>query len=595
MKKSVLKIIAAILVLAIALPLCLTGAAAGAARSSGYNEYNSALLNHELLAKADGEQCPTIIIPGIAMSYMYLADENNEPVVGNNGAEKGDKLVIVDSDALVGTLLGTLLGPLAISTVLGKPMGLREATAKTVGGLLGIQSMNKDGTLKNNVLTEYYPGPLSSMSPERREEFYAEAPVKDFAEYIGEDNIYFFAFSLFADPMDTGIALHEYIQLVKEQQQVSKVNLLTLSLGGSILTAYLDLTEEECPGVNPARDVNRIVNGVSMLNGTEVFTDLFSKRFNTENNYIYDGFLAGILNLALKNDILEKILLWVIKLIPEKVFLELLKGAYDGVMETLLLNNPQFWTMIKGDEYEAVADRYLVGEEYAALRKKTDRFAVARKNLAGHLTDLEAAEITTYNLCAYDLRYDEGKYSFFGIVRSAKGTNSDGIIHLGSTSFGAVYAPADQSLGSDYIDAMSEADKKYLSPNGTVDASKCLFPDTTWFVSNQLHDASGNDYAMGMLLYIIMGCLPDIDSCPDKFPQFNLGRETRELTRTYIPQAEDVLNNRERYRRARPAQFDALEAALDDALAMLAVTNAYNAPDAENVIDALVKALKPFS
>ena len=57
----------------------------------------------------------------------------------------------------------------------------------------------------------------------------------------------------------------------------------------------------------------------------------------------------------------------------------------------------------------------------------------------------------------------------------------DGIVDVKYASFGATAADFGSTLEN------VTADAKYISPDKTVDASTCLFPEQTWFVKNLKH------------------------------------------------------------------------------------------------------------
>ena len=57
----------------------------------------------------------------------------------------------------------------------------------------------------------------------------------------------------------------------------------------------------------------------------------------------------------------------------------------------------------------------------------------------------------------------------------------DGIIDVKYASFGATASEYGKTLDNITSDA------KYISPDKTVDASTCLFPEQTWFVKNMKH------------------------------------------------------------------------------------------------------------
>ena len=58
-----------------------------------------------------------------------------------------------------------------------------------------------------------------------------------------------------------------------------------------------------------------------------------------------------------------------------------------------------------------------------------------------------------------------------------------------SSSLGATTAGIYDTLPQSYIDERVAAGYgDYISPDGKIDASTCLFPETTWFIKNKHHD-----------------------------------------------------------------------------------------------------------
>ena len=121
------------------------------------------------------------------------------------------------------------------------------------------------------------------MSQDDRDYFYRMIPMKSVVDEIGgEDNLYFFTFPLISDPFISAANLNSYIQLVKEQTGKDKVNIVTISLGGTILTAYL----EHYKNTNYP-DINKVLNVVSCLDGTDVMGDFYMRNFNIEDEFFF--------------------------------------------------------------------------------------------------------------------------------------------------------------------------------------------------------------------------------------------------------------------------------------------------------------------
>ena len=74
--------------------------------------------------------------------------------------------------------------------------------------------------------------------------------------------------------------------MVKEQTGHDKVTFLPVSLGGTILTAYLEKYGHE--------DLDQIVNAVACLDGTDIVADFMAREWRLEDEYLYHQFFANI-------------------------------------------------------------------------------------------------------------------------------------------------------------------------------------------------------------------------------------------------------------------------------------------------------------
>lgn len=574
MRRLLIKVTTVCLVLAFAVPAAAKPDMQNGLWASGYSSHNHIRLDPTLLAKADEVQYPTIVLPGISQSDSFLADENGDPVLRENGKPLRGGLLIIDPDRTVQSALKNLLLPLLLTLATQNSIGIKKGAYKTLCDMFWVQATDKDGTPKNNLITETFDGPISTMPDAQKNIFYNETPIKSFADLVGEDNLYFFAYPLVGDPMQAGAKLHEFIQMVKAQRGTDKVNLLTLSLGGTVLSAYLDLKNEPYNGIaSDYNDINRIINGVSALNGSEIMSDFFSRNFLLDNAFIYRDYFPALMEGETGSPLMGYLVNIAIRLLPRRAFEHLLTGAVDGVLETFMLYNPQFWALVPSQDYEMLAERYFSAPEFAEIRAKTDRFQRARNALPNNLVTLKTDfGVNTQTVCGYNQVFSDGAYKYFGIMKSTLTTNSDGIIHLASTSMGATYGSANTPLSDTYL---AGRDPAYISPDRIVDASTCLFPNNTWFWTDQHHEAASNDAALELMVYLILGAITSNADEPDRFPRFNYGRNTKAMTRNYIPEAEAVLNDKAAYPQATPEQFDALEHALINAVAIMDETNIY--------------------
>ncbi len=503
---------------------------------------------------------PTIIIPGISQSISYLADEDGYPVYNQNGEELSGGLLIIDSSKILPTITNNLLAPLTRALIIqndddGK---LGEGVYKTVQELFAIQASDKSGNPVNNLQTVSYKTSVGGMNQDDKDYFYRMIPMKSLTQdtvdvttgevvqeaILDENDLYLYAFPLIGDPMESAKGLDEYIQFVKSEKGVDKVNIVTISLGGTILTAYLELMKD-----SGYPDLNRIINVVSCLQGTDVMGDFYLREFKVNDpehpeyeHFFFNEFLPMIMKESEGYGTLGYIINIALKIMPKEVVYAILTGAVDGIVDTLMHNCPQFWAMIPTDRYEDVKVKYneiWTDASYSELAPKLDAFQTARLNLVDNLNAFTNKDNRlVHNVCGYGLDYSVKDYNFFGAMRSSDVTNSDAIIDIDSTSLGATYAPAGEVLSDDIL----FSDDAIISPDGSLDISTCAFVDNTWFFQNQHHEVGRNDVVIALIGRLVTGQIKSVHDDAG-FPQFNGNRNTRNIFRWRLEEASVLITN----------------------------------------------------
>ena len=484
--------------------------------------------------KSDEEIYPTIILPGINHSRYYLADEYGNAITDKDGKVIESSLLLLNQTSLVKDAV-SLIPNLLWSLISQEDMGLSLKIRNLADNIFSYISSDKNGNTKNNLITYEYHYPVSQMSSSEKSWFYTMLPMEPIAEVVGEENIYVYTFPLYGDPMESAKGLEAYIDEVLEKTGAEKVNLTAVSLGGTILTAYLDSAKN-------TDKVEKIINFVACLDGTDIIADFmrrYEKGFNLQDEFIYKEYFPELLEELSGSSNVGYFINILLRILPRDLFNSVLTAAYSSIYENVLTVCPQFWAMVPKADYEEVAANVLSGQDSSVLKEKTDRFQTARLNLESNLRSLMNSGAKIYSIGGYGLTYSDGEYCFFGIVNSTKTANGDGIIPVSSTVLGATFAPKGQTLSKEYL---VSSDGKYISPEKDVDVSTCISPDTAWLFSKQHHEIGRNDVAIRLVAGILGGGIKDVNSSA-LFPQFNCGRNTRALVRPdgYIAKAEELL------------------------------------------------------
>ncbi|MBQ2758519.1 MAG: hypothetical protein IJE93_02000 [Clostridia bacterium] len=478
------------------------------------------------------EHSPVIVLPGINHSPTYLYDENDNPVM-NGDTQIGGTLFILNESALSTTLIIKAVLRLLATITFQTNVGLDTLAYDMICELLKYQRCDENGDHVENLKTFRWNYSLEGMSEEDLEWTYRMVPMQTLVEEIGEDHVYFFSFNLVGDPMDSADDLDEYIQMVKAQTGHDKVTLLPVSLGGTILTAYLDKYGHD--------DLDQIVNAVACLDGTDIIADMYAREWRLDDEYLYHEFLAKILTEEEGNPTLGYLINTLLHIVPRSGIDALLTGAMSGILDTLMLNCPQFWAMLPSYRYEELAERYL--SDQPTLKARTDRFQQARLNLNKNILAAVEDGVRVNSIACANLDLGEQMYSYFNIVASAEKVSSDGIVNLSSASMGATGAPGEYTLADLEYEKntyCSDPTHNHISPDNMVDASTAILPENTWIFLEQHHEVGYNDVVLNLAKAIILGEVTDVNDNPEKYPQFNGTCTTTYLRRWRLPDAYKV-------------------------------------------------------
>lgn len=485
---------------------------------------------------ADGKcncgHCPLIVLPGINHSPTYLYDENDKPVMDSKGEKQiGGTLLILNTDDLLKKILPKALFSLLATIATQHNIMLDKVAYEAAATAFSIQKCDDEGNYVNNLKTQRWNYPLSQMTEDEVNWVYRMVPMQRIVDIIGADHTYFYTFNLVGDPMQSAKELDEYIDMVKKQTGHDKVDLLPVSLGGTILTAYLDAYGH--------KDINSIVGVVACLNGTDIVADLMARDFNISDEYLHHEYIPTILKESNGRGTLGYLINCILHILPQAGFNALLTGAMSGLLDTMVLNCPQMWAMIPSYRYDALASRYLSAKP--VLKAKTDRFQQARLNLKQNILDAVADGVKVNFISGSGLAFGEEMYTFFSIMSSSGKVNSDGIINLSSTALGTTGTVGGATIAKQAHDNPDYPGYSYLSPDGTIDISTAVLPDNTWVFLKQYHEVGNNDVVLNLAKALLLGEIENVHSNPAKYPQYNYFCNTKTLRRWRINDGKEAL------------------------------------------------------
>lgn len=524
---------------------------------------------------------PLIVVPGITDSDVALLDANGNPVLNEDGTPYVKGGFMIEEDNIIADVAGTLAIPFVKMLVTQKDDGFTDKVYEAAKPVFWRQATNPDGTPVQNLKVIKYETSFANLTDGEIDHLFRNMPVQAMCEEIGYDHVYYFAFNIIGDPMETARELDAFIQMVKEQTGHDKVNILNASLGASIFTAY-------CEQFKDKGDVGKVVNVVALNNGSMILRDIYAGNFDVSDESLYRDFFPTALANSDGTKTVGYLVNLLIRIMPRQILEDTLEAILNGAMDSMLRCAPNFWAMIPKEDYPALAEKWLSDPQYAVCRAKTDAFYQAQLNLEDNLNFMiNEKGLRFNNVCGYNLKFSYIT-SILALINSDKTVNSDSVIQIESTSMGATAAPAGQQLPEEYLAA--HAGSKYLSPDKGVDASTCAFPDNTWFFYNQPHEDAGcNAACMNLVGELFLNPdMENINSDPGRYPQFNTTSNSKDMRRNLVPAAQKALEEYEAgTREISAADLAELKAALAQGRDILAATKGDQA-----AVDAAASRLK---
>lgn len=336
------------------------------------------------------------------------------------------------------------------------------------------------------------------------------------------------------DPFETADELAHYIDLVLAASGRDKVNLVGRCEGGSPLMAYLAAYGHE--------KIHKIMFYNTASNGYLLPTMLFSGKLSFSTAQI-KAFLNNNVHFSMDDlDLsaeLMDLLMGLMDLSALSPQFDLAGAALDiayarvlrEVMPDVALASygtmPAVWAMVAAEDFDDAVNYIFAGKEaqYAGLIEKI-RYYHENVQLKSEalLSACEADGIEIGVMAKYG-------YPAIPLTEEAKEL-SDGEALVRHLSFGAKVSTHTGTLDEAYI---KTHDAKYISPDRKIDASTCLFPDTTWFFGAVDHQSTPWELDDLAQRFFISRVPMDVNTDP-AYPQFLVYDVSQDRV---VPQTEE--------------------------------------------------------
>lgn len=467
--------------------------------------------------------CPAIVVPGIGQSNVWALDENGDYLLDADG----DRISCFPAVFDVASIVTKVLAPALLTLVMQKDIGLSSALCDVVRDAFAVNACDEKGKNTGNIEVEKYLYSVAECSEYEKEQIYNNVPLQAYAEQVGEDHLYYFAYNSFGNNSDIVDELYDYIQMVKKETGHDKVNIVPISMGGSVANGLF----EYYPEVKD--DIAKVVYIVPALNGSTIVGDLYTKNFTFfDTEFLYNGFLETLMD---EED--ARMIEVIARILPDEVLEAALQSVAGCLVDEVAANITMLWGLCPKEYYPEASEALLADKP--EIKKQTDKFYQAQLNSNKNIQTLVDNGVEVFNIVDYDV-------ALYQIGGSWNDDNGDGVIHLSSTSMGAKSALVGETLGEDYKQANSSKNctdptHNHISPDNVVDASVGLLPDTTFYFDGQNHEQTArNDIIISLATRILAtDDIKNVYSTPD-YPQFNGSRDTRGLKNTYIPTAKAI-------------------------------------------------------
>ncbi len=505
-------------------------------------------------AATANEYIPSIVIPGIFQSetkyYEGAKVQTNSP------------FFMDDTLDIVGMALTDALIP--IGNLLINQEDKDEQAAYAVANLLGEVLLEKsrcdeNGKFVHDIRATKYNDSFRDLSAYDKEYILDQIPLQNYIDIAGEENLYFFSYASLGNMIDTAQELYDFIQFVKADSGSDKVNIVPISQGGSVANALLQIYADN--GRSVAEDIHRILYIVPALDGSILVGEIYQYGLLDDSYELYNTMFPALMG---EDDMMSYLVNIILRILPNADINNILDVAVKVLIEDYLRYSTLFWGLCPSGNYPACREMYLLDEGLENILAQADWYYEAQCNSDANILQAKADGVEIFDVVDYN-------YPLYQLVDSYDDVNADGIIQLDSASMGAFSLGVDKKLPADYVPTHSNCEDPqnhdHTDPNGIVDVCTGLLPETTFYFYNQDHEKTGsNDVIMKLAAAILTdNSFTSVHSYPDRFPQFNVGRNSKGLMRDVeemkaydtsklspelkaeledaIAQAEEALNN----------------------------------------------------
>lgn len=446
-------------------------------------------------AKCRCDTAPVVFVPGFG-----------EPIYLNPG-EDDEVSVFPPSEDAIMSAIPDLVKALAGVIIAGDYDAFGTYAIKGAEKMLGQMACDENGIPLENVGIDANELPTEDTHKNTNYEFSAHL-----TEATGD---YLFTYDWRLDPIDNAKDLKVFIDQVKKITGHNKVVLACHSQGNTVVASYLYLYGSK--GIEKLLFLSPAFRGLSLIGAIMTRSCTLTGKDEALNE-----FLRGVLGYETLESQLVGAIISILNDYGITGYLlnhiqKILDEQFDRIMDDFLIDTmgtmPGVWSFVP-DEYYEEAKELNFGDEkkYDGLIKKLDRYHYNVQNNVVKLINKAKANGTAVVIAA---GYDISSVP----VAEGEANHSDFLIDTKYMSLGATCAPIGKTLGDDYRQAKRSCGHNHVSPDNTIDASTCAFPEYTWFIRSNPHNSFDSAYREFLTWAALYDGQPTVRSSK-LYPQF---------------------------------------------------------------------------
>lgn len=394
---------------------------------------------------AEVDTCPVIYLPGLSTSDLYHDVNDPSTEVTFPSVEEVKKMV---TDKIVPALI----------------VYAADKDADKLASVISDQF--------NIIFAGYFHNPDGSPKGN-------SGAIVDYPSSIAENDRVTFDWDWRSDPFVAAEKLNDFVDYVIAKSGCDKVALASHSLGSVVILTYLNIYGDD--------KISGIVYDTPVVDGVNYLGEFLLGNFETDGEALM-AVVRSLFSASEDRELAESIMdVFTLAGIPEELSI-LLNSILDKITPVIFRDTlvplfacwPSVWAMVPEADFDAAVDfifsNYLTDGDSAVLRAKVEKY-----------NDEIRAD-------RYEVLADFDKEGRFAIISRYGNTSlplmdrwadtGDTVVETKSSSLGATTAPYGEIFDDSYL-AAKDAD--YISPDKTIDASTCLFPEKTWFIKGVSH------------------------------------------------------------------------------------------------------------